>query len=149
LIKVLHLLFVDDILIMTRVSLVEWEKIQFILQVFCRASGLVINAQKSVFLHSGVSPETLRSIQDILLFSCKELALGFKYLGYVLKPDSYKSEDWQWLIDKFETRITHWCNRWLSLGGCFVLIKAVLESQPVYWMALAHISILFFTGFTR
>jgi hypothetical protein len=109
---------------------------------FCCASGLVINAQKSVFLHSGVPLETLRTIQDILLFSCKELALGFKYLGYVLKPDSYKTEDWQWLIDKYESRITHWSNKWLSLGGRFVLIKAVLESQPVYWMALAHISIV-------
>jgi hypothetical protein len=27
----------------------------------------------------------------------------------------------------------------LSLGGRYVLIKAVLESQPVYWLALAHI----------
>ena len=59
LIKVLHLLFVDDILIMFRASLVEWEKIRAILHVFCRASGLVINVQKSVFLHSGVSQETL------------------------------------------------------------------------------------------
>jgi hypothetical protein len=86
---------------------------------------------------SGNSP----SLKDLFLYSCKELTVGFKYLGYLLKPDSYKVEDWQWLFDKFETRINHWCNRWLSLGGRFVLIKAVLESQPVYWMALAHISI--------
>jgi hypothetical protein len=37
-------------------------------------------------------------------------------------------------------RIQHWCNRLLSLGGRFILIKSVLESFPVYWMALAHIS---------
>jgi hypothetical protein len=53
LIKVLHLLFVDDILIMSRASLAEWEKIQVILHVFCRASGLVINVQKSSFLAFG------------------------------------------------------------------------------------------------
>jgi hypothetical protein len=47
-IKILHLLFVDDILIMTKASSVEWEKIQEILQVFCRASGLIINIQKSI-----------------------------------------------------------------------------------------------------
>jgi hypothetical protein len=36
-------------------------------------------------------------------------------------------------------RINHWCNRLLSLGGRYVLVKAVLESLPVYWLALAHI----------
>jgi hypothetical protein len=35
LIKVLHLLFVDGILIMMKASVVEWEKIQNILHVFC------------------------------------------------------------------------------------------------------------------
>jgi hypothetical protein len=59
----------------------------------------------------------------------------------MLKPDNYKAVDWQWLIDKFESRISHWSNKWLSLGGRLVLIKAVLESQPVYWLALAHIPI--------
>jgi hypothetical protein len=73
LIKVLHLLFVDDILIMSRASLAEWEKIQVILHVFCRASGLVINVQKSIFLHSGVSPETLQSLKDLLFSPVKSL----------------------------------------------------------------------------
>jgi len=48
-------------------------------------------------------------------------------------------EDWHWLIAKFEKRINHWFNRWLSIGDFLVLIKAVLESQPIYWMALDHI----------
>jgi hypothetical protein len=141
LIKVLHLLFVDDILIMSKASIAEWEKIQNILLVFCRASGLVINVQKFVFLHFGVPLETLTILKDLYQYSFKELSVGFRYLGYFLKPDSYKVEDWQWLFEKFESQINHWCNRWLSLGGRFVLIKAVLESQPVYWMALAHIPI--------
>jgi len=122
LIKVLHLLFVDDILIMSRASIAKWEKIQNIRLVFCRASGLVINVQKFVFLHSGVSLETLQSLKYLFLYSYKELTIGFKYLGCLLKPNSYKLEDWQWLFDKFETRINHWCNIWLSMGGHFVLI---------------------------
>jgi hypothetical protein len=73
-IRILHLLFVDDILIMTRATLSEWEVIQDILQNFCCASGLIINVQKSVILHSGVHLETLNSIKDILLFPCKDLA---------------------------------------------------------------------------
>jgi len=29
----------------------------------------------------------------------------------------------------------------LSMGGRYVVVKAVLESLPVYWLALAHISL--------
>ena len=47
--------------------------------------------------------------------------------------------DWKWLLNKYEQIICHWCNCFLTLGGTYVLIKAVLESQPVYWLALAHI----------
>jgi hypothetical protein len=39
-----------------------------------------------------------------------------------------------------EKKIGLWCNKWLSLGGRFVLVKVVLESQPVYWMSLEIIS---------
>jgi hypothetical protein len=56
-----------------------------------------------------------------------------------LKIDRYKKEDWQWLIAKYEYRISHWCNRWLSIGGRLILIKVVLEIQPVYWLALANL----------
>jgi len=40
LVRILHLLFVDDVLIMTRASLQEWQEIDNILKFFCRASGL-------------------------------------------------------------------------------------------------------------
>jgi hypothetical protein len=140
-IRILHLLFVDDILIMTKSSLAEWEKIQKILQVFCLASGLVINIQKSTILHAGVDTGSLQRIVNALSYPCKDLSSGFKYLGYLLKPGSYKAMDWQWLVDRFNSRINLWCNKWLTMGGRLVLIKVVLESIPVYWLTLAHISI--------
>jgi hypothetical protein len=149
LIRILHLLFVDDILIMTKASLAEWEKIQSILQVFCRASGLIINNQKSIVLHAGVDTGSLQRIVDVLGYSVKDLNCGFKYLGYLMKPGSYKTMDWQWLVDRFETRINHWCNKWLTLGGRLILIKVVLESLPVYWMTLAHISVTVLTKLRR
>jgi hypothetical protein len=35
--------------------------------------------------------------------------------------------------------MNNWCNRWLSIGGRYTLLKATLEGQPMYWMALAAI----------
>jgi hypothetical protein len=58
-INILHLLFVDDILIMSRATLSDWMVIQDILQNFCKASGMIINVQKSIILHSGVHIDTL------------------------------------------------------------------------------------------
>ena len=67
------------------------------------------------------------------------MSTGFKYLGYFIKPSGYLVKDWLWLIKKFENRITHWSYKLLSLGGRLVLIKAVLTSIPVFWMALVPI----------
>jgi len=58
-----------------------------------------------------------------------------------LKDDAYKTVDWRWLLIKIEKRIDLWCNRWLSLGDCYTLIKYVLEGQLVYWMAFVAIPV--------
>jgi hypothetical protein len=94
LIKILHLLFVDDVLIMSKALIEEWKVIEKILCVFCRATGLVINLQKSTFHYYGVQQEVLDSFKDIYPYNFVELSEGFRYLGYFLKYDNYKAEDW-------------------------------------------------------
>jgi hypothetical protein len=139
LIKVLHLLFVDDILIMTKASMVEWQEIKRVLGRFCNASGLKINDKKTSFLQYGLQQNVLENLKAIFHYNFLDLSTGFRYLGYYLKIDRYRTKDWQWLIDKYECQISHWCNRWLTIGGRLILIKAVLESQPVYWLALTNL----------
>jgi hypothetical protein len=67
------------------------------------------------------------------------LKKGFCYLGYRLLPRASTPADWSWLVALFERKITHWCNKWLSLGGRYILVKAVLEGLAVYWMTLERI----------
>jgi hypothetical protein len=43
LIRIIHLMFVDDILLISKADLVEWKAIMDILQIFCSSSGLSIN----------------------------------------------------------------------------------------------------------
>ena len=57
---------------------------------------------------------------------------GLKYLGFRLKPNCYKKEDWNWLVAKLEKRVNNWCNRWLLRAGRLVLVKSVLEAISVY-----------------
>ena len=42
-INILHLLFMDDVLIITKASIEEWDEINKILDVFCSATSLMIN----------------------------------------------------------------------------------------------------------
>ena len=100
---------------------------------------MCINLEKSCFLHNDLDVALLGRITGLLPFRFAHLNHGFNYLGYYLKPSGYLVKDWFWLIDKFEKRISHWTNRLLSLGGRLVLIRSVLSSIPVYWMALIPI----------
>jgi hypothetical protein len=58
-IKIVHLLFVDDVLIMTKANINEWREIANILQIFCIASGLMINNSKTTVHHGGLSETEL------------------------------------------------------------------------------------------
>jgi hypothetical protein len=106
LIKILHFLFVDDIIIMSKASLEEWQEIHRILGVFCGASGLVINIQKLTCLHFGVAEDILEILSLVFQYSFVALSEGFKYLGYLLKPDRYKVDDWHWLIKNLKREST-------------------------------------------
>jgi hypothetical protein len=94
-INILHLLFVDDLLIMSRASIPKWQKINKILNAFCCAMGLMINVQKSTFLHYDVHQGTLDALKVLFHFNFMNLSDGFKYLGFFLKPNNYKLKDWQ------------------------------------------------------
>jgi hypothetical protein len=141
LIKILHLLFFDDVLILTNANLTEWKEISKILNIFCSASGLQINWIKSTFHYANITSQNLDLLKTIFPHSFVHLSTGFKYLRYYNKAEQYKASDWDWLIKKVEKRVSHWCNRWLTIGGRFTLIKYVLEDQPIYRMALAAIPI--------
>ena len=53
-VRILHLLFVDDVLIVSNASITKWQEIHTLLYAFCGASSLEINVNKSTFHHFGV-----------------------------------------------------------------------------------------------
>lgn len=136
LLKIVHLMFVDDVLVMSNADPLEWKVIVDILQAYCQVSGLCINTLKTTVHYWGLKEAELSPLKDILPFTFADWNASFKYLGYYLKPGSSKSADWSWLVAKFEKKIGLWCNKWLSLGSGFILVKAVLESLSVFWMSL-------------
>jgi hypothetical protein len=80
LVKILHLLFLDDVLIMTSGSPLEWKEIDKLLQIFCSATGLQINWTKTTFHHANIQDQDLEVLKSIFPHSSIHLSQGFQYL---------------------------------------------------------------------
>ena len=104
------------------------------LLLFCKASWMKINNDKSTLYYSCLEESEVVTLQNIFTFPVDIIVNGMKYLGFHLKPCRYLLKYWDWLIIKVENRINNWILCWLSKGGKLILIKAVLEAIPVYWM---------------
>jgi hypothetical protein len=91
--KILHLLFVDDVLILTRACVAEWKVIVGLLKTFLHSLCLEINVEKSTFHVVGVEESGLALFKEIFPFLYVPIDDGFKHLGYFIKPNCYKVED--------------------------------------------------------
>eukprot|EP00253_Pinus_taeda_P029159 PITA_29159 len=134
-----HLLFVDDILIFLNGSIGDTTTLQNAMLLFQQATGMKINEHKSSITSVGCSIHESVYASQRFPFVSLSLADGIKYLGFRLKPNGYRIADWLWLIAKVEKRLQVWYHRYLSRAGRLILIKAVIEATPVYWMALTWI----------
>jgi hypothetical protein len=136
LVNIPHLLFVDDVLIMSNAGIIEWKEILDCINLFCKDTGLQVNSSNTIVHFEGLSETELVPFRNLLAFPFIALNLGFKYLGFFLKTGSQRVVDWMWLVNKIEKNIGLWCYKWLSMGGRLILLKTVLESQSIYWMAV-------------
>lgn len=66
--KILHLLFVDDVLILTKDCLKEWTMISDLLKVFQKSTRLQINEGKSTFFSAGLEETDLFIFKDLFSF---------------------------------------------------------------------------------
>ena len=100
--------------------------------------GMQISLEKSSFLYNNMDDLTRNNIAAFLPFKMEPLSVGFKYMGFYMKPLGYNVNDSRWLIKKFDRRINNWTFRLLSLGGRLILVKSVLMGLAVYWLCLAR-----------
>ena len=132
LVRIIDLLFVDYILLFGKGIVGEWIVYKELLDTFCLAMRMKISANKTAFLVWGMEEEDFAQLRVVFPFEFKPLYSALKYLGYFLKSNHYTKEHWMWLLKKFKRRLGRWYNRWLSLGGKYILEKVVLENISVY-----------------
>lgn len=134
-----HLLFVDDIICARTEKNWEWETFHKIFQNFNKAPRLKNNKDKTECISDDGDLMELKGIASMFEVNICSLSNGFKYLGCHLKPCNYKSSDWDWLVDKFEKMLYRWDHRWLTIRGMALMIQAVFQGIPTYWMHIFHI----------
>lgn len=132
---VTHTLFVDDVMFFGPGSISEWLCYKNILDLFYRASGMLISPSKSWFLELAIKSQVCLFFP----YNFKDIMAGTTYLSFFLKPTNYLRCDWLWLLKCFDKRINHWCWGWLTLGGRLTLAMSVLQNITVYWLSLSKI----------
>eukprot|EP00253_Pinus_taeda_P030238 PITA_30238 len=100
----------------------------------CNLKGALINKVKSQIFFFNIPPTTQRAIARILGFTIA--SLPSKYLGAPLIASALKHSSWNSLLEKLEARLFLWTHRALNMASRIVLIKAVLQSMPLYLFSI-------------
>ena len=121
----------DDVVLMGEGTWENVKEAEQVLDLYKKVLGMHINVEKSILLENGLPDIVTNRLSSEFPYSIKPMSEGFKYLGFVLKPNAYSFKDWMWLYKNIEGQIGCWTNKFLSRGGMLVLLKAVLQSIPV------------------
>jgi hypothetical protein len=64
--------------------------------------------KKSTLTTNAMSVQELKYYQSTFPYEQKPFDVDLKYFGFHLNPNSYKKEEWAWLIVKLEKRLKSW-----------------------------------------
>ncbi|XP_021996007.1 uncharacterized protein LOC110893197 [Helianthus annuus] len=132
--NITHLFYADDALIMGEWSRENLQNTARILRVFYMCSGLRINIHKSNLFGVGTDDIEVDNMMEVL--GCKRGDFPFVYLGIQVGVNMSRISNWNMVIEVIKRRLESWKARTLSIAGRLVLIKAVLENLPIYYLSL-------------
>ncbi|GJZ89295.1 putative RNA-directed DNA polymerase, eukaryota, reverse transcriptase zinc-binding domain protein, partial [Tanacetum coccineum] len=129
-----HLFYADDVIITTDWNSGDLDNIIRVLHVFYLASGLKINIHKSNIFGIGVPNGDV--VDMARRTGCASGTFPFTYLGLPIGSNMNLVSSWQFLFDRFHTKLSSWKANLLSIGGRLTLIKAVLGSLGIYYLSI-------------
>ncbi|GJS59198.1 RNA-directed DNA polymerase, eukaryota, reverse transcriptase zinc-binding domain protein [Tanacetum coccineum] len=133
-IKLSHVCFVDDLLVMCHGDLISVKVIKKALDSFSAYSGLIPNNSESIVFYGSMNEEEKNAICSVLPFAIRNMSV--RYLGVLLIDKRLGVKECGCLLDKIKNRIRNWKNKYLSYAGRLQLIDVVLESIHVYWASV-------------
>ncbi|GJT00596.1 RNA-directed DNA polymerase, eukaryota, reverse transcriptase zinc-binding domain protein [Tanacetum coccineum] len=133
-IKLVHVSFADDLLVMCHGDLNYVKVIKRALDEFNACSGLLPNNSKSTMFFGSLNKDEKNAILSVLPFATGKLPV--RYLGVPLIAKRLSVKDCGCLLDKIKRKVKNWKNRSLSYADRLQLIAVVLESIHVYWASV-------------
>ncbi|KAK4278800.1 hypothetical protein QN277_016598 [Acacia crassicarpa] len=128
-----HSFFADDALLYMRASHRNCTALANILDLYCAASGQVINLDKSSIFFSTNSPPAVRAMVSGMLHIPSTEDPG-TYLGIPSIWGKSKTQALAYIRERVATKIQGWNHSLLSFSGREVMIKAVIQAIPIYPM---------------
>ncbi|XP_071694839.1 uncharacterized protein [Rutidosis leptorrhynchoides] len=129
-----HLQYADDTIFFGVWNDGNIRNLMKLLKCFELTSGLKVNYHKSNLIGIGVDNVEVENVARI--FGCKVSSTPFIYLGLPVGGNMKRVESWALVVSKFEKRLSDWKARSVSFGGRLTLVKAVLNSLPLYYFSL-------------
>ena len=133
-----HLFFADDALLCCKATNQEALKVQELLNKYARASGQLINLDKSAIYYSRNTDLDTRQEVCSILGNLREAFSG-KYLGLPMVIGRTKNQVFGEVKASVTQRIQSWKRNLLSLAGKEVLLKSVIMALPNYTMSCFRI----------
>ncbi|GJX64450.1 hypothetical protein Tco_0298793 [Tanacetum coccineum] len=133
-IKLSHVYFADDLLVMCHRDPTSMKVIKKALDNFSAYSSLIPNNSKSIVFFGSMKEEEQNAISFVLPFAIGKLPV--RYLGVFLIAKRLGVKECGCPVDKIKNKIQNWKNKYLSYAGRLQLIVVVLESIHVYWASV-------------
>ncbi|GJY04819.1 RNA-directed DNA polymerase, eukaryota, reverse transcriptase zinc-binding domain protein [Tanacetum coccineum] len=133
-IKLTQLCFADDLLMLCNGDYKSVEVLKYGLMEFSKASGLVLNMNKSTIFFGSVMEIEIRKILEVMPFTVGNLPM--KYLGVPLINKNIGISECNQLVERVKQKVNDWKNKALSYAGRLQLIASILASMHIYWASV-------------
>ena len=128
-----HLFFADDLVLFAKADMKNCISMLDALEGFCGISGQKISKEKSrVYFSPNMDGNKRDEICEVLGIQSKP-KLG-KYLGFSLKQPGSSSKDFDFVVERVQSKLADWKGHLLSFAGKVVLAHSVLTTILAYVM---------------
>jgi hypothetical protein len=130
-----HLFFADDSLIFCKANSVEWRRLTKLLDKYEAASGQKLNKDKtSIFFSRNTSQEKREEISQ--LSGLQATQSYDKYLRLPTLVGKSRMQAFRGIKDRVWNCLNNWKTKFLTQAGKEILIKAVAQAIPTYYMSV-------------
>ncbi|WOL13237.1 reverse transcriptase [Canna indica] len=137
--KINHLAFADDLLIIVKGNVGNCKKVQNVLSLYCKLIGQKINIKKSeLFFPKDCSSSIIDDICNE--FGIQEGHYPMKYLGAFIGPQKPDKNHQEIILSKALSEVEGWARKNVSQAGRMVLLNSVMNSIPIHTMATSWVS---------